>query len=277
MMDWPNLIAQMPDDDGRGWYNLLILLVVIVLPVLNAIKDKFVERSEKKRAQRDTEEASPPSGAPGIPMAKPVQAQKAEGWFVKLPGVPGAEPAVMRGAPPQPVVKKRVPSPAPSPQPTAEAKPPLPRPASRVPVVPAEPKPAAPRPAPPAAEAKPPGPVPAESDRAELVRKSLVGVHAADPRVDVATATPHVDVHAADPRVDVREVDPHAPVWRGEPVAEEAVARPDETGQALPAEPALLGRALTRAQMRRAVALSEILRLPVGLRGPGGFVGPDRP
>ena len=52
-------ITQMPgDDEGGGWGRLAWLLILIVVPLVNAIKDWFVKRAEEKRVEEAAGEAS---------------------------------------------------------------------------------------------------------------------------------------------------------------------------------------------------------------------------
>jgi hypothetical protein len=80
-----------------------------------------------------------------------------------------------------------------------------------------------------------------------------VDVHAADPRVRVTTAAPTVEVAAWRPKVDVHELTVAE-------IAEEPAGLMDFSSASL-----------SRAELRRAVILSEVFRPPLAIRGPGGL------
>lgn len=252
---WLGQIGQV-SDEGPGWSWLLYLLIFIIFPVINAIKDKFVERAQKKDGEGDLKSGLPivPTqrrAGTELPVAKPVEPQKGPAFRIEPPQ-----------ATPQELAKRRAPAPAPRPQPAAEARPATPRP---VPV---------PRPHP-AVEARPTTPRPAPRERVtpkaaptEKPTRTLADVHVADPRVDI---------HAAAPGVDIRGADPGDVIHEAEPVIEGVIAEPDAAVGPLPVGPVILGRPLNRQELRRAVVLKEIFSPPIGLRGPGSMVGPDRP
>ncbi|HUU83215.1 MAG TPA: hypothetical protein VM243_06890 [Phycisphaerae bacterium] len=253
MQPWLSQVGQTPTEgDGFAWHNLLYLLIIIIVPVLNAIKDRYVERTQSKaaRAKKGSKLPDIPKASraqSGLPMAKPVVLRKGSGFQIEPPQVPGAMPGPSTAraqATPQEVARRRARPAAPRPAPTAETRPTAPRP------VPAPSIP--PRAAPPA---KP--------------RKSLADVRAADPHVEMRRAGPRVDVRAADPGIDLRKADPTAELLDAEPVIEATPAAADSAAAAMPIGPSVFGRRLTREELRRVVILKEIFGPPVGLRRPG--------
>jgi len=244
--------------EGRGdWSWLLYVLIIIVFPVVNKIKDKFVQRAEEQKAEADgglgsvgprpmrrvepKHETARPLGGVRTRSAPPRPAQLVQPAPARAQ--PAAPPAVRR---PQP--KARPPMPAPHPAQPDRARP----------------EQVAPPPAGPVARARP-----AQSARTKSPAKRSavagVNVHSADPRVDLRSAEPKirlrqptVDIRAADPTVDVRETARTGPDGLLEAGLEGFV------GQVTPQE------------LRRVVVLSEIFRPPLALRGEqssGGWSG----
>ena len=251
MTTLPTLVAQ-STDDGWEWSNLFYLFILIVLPVVNKIKDKFVERAEAKRQE---EGAAILPKARRVPRLRPVE-----------PSLPIAKALQPRTEPRRPAAPSR-------------AGPPPTRPVGPAPAPPVARPAAAARSSPPPVKLPTPESIaraqpakrvarrrPAEPARIKLraaERESVAGVNvkAADPRVDVHAADPHVHVRRADPSVKVATSRPAVDVH--ELVMAEVDDRP-ATGADI------LGGQVSAAEMRRAVVLSEILRPPLALRGPGG-------
>ena len=268
---WLGQLAQVPDEGPR--WSWLYLLILVVFPVINAIKDWFVKRAQGQADQKSKLPTVPTArpAAGELPEAKAVEPQKGAGFRLEPPGVPGAEPVPgppRRRVTPQMVAKRRAPSPAPGPQPVAQAKPAPPGPAPGRPVGEAKP-----------VTARGPRPQPAAAKVAAAAKatKALADVRLAGSRVDIRTADPGVDIRAADPGVDIREVDPGDVIHEAKPVIEDVLAGPDAAVGPLPVGPVVLGRALTLTDLRRAVILNEIFSRPVSLRGPGGFGAAYRP
>ena len=92
-------------------------------------------------------------------------------------------------------------------------------------------------------------------------RQSVAGV-------DVERAAPVVNVHEADPTAHVRQADPDVKVTTGRPRVDVHEVTVAEVAEEIATGADIIGGALTPAQMRRVVLLSEILRPPLGLRGP---------
>ena len=128
---WLGQLAQVPDE-GPRWSWLLYLLILVVFPVINAIKDKFVQRAQDK-ADEKPKLPTVPTGRPAageLPVAKAVETQRQTGVRLDPRRIPGAGPAPPRArGTPQILAKRRGPSPAPSPQRPAQARPAPPGPA----------------------------------------------------------------------------------------------------------------------------------------------------
>ncbi|MCP4250067.1 MAG: hypothetical protein GY778_23745 [bacterium] len=274
MQPWLAQIAQGLDDGSWDKFKpLAYLLIFIVIPIVNVIKDKAVKRAEEKRAAeaaRRKIQAGKETGLPRVEpkhqAARPLHAQRlgqpgratppirpassAQGPKVSLPVRPGTESTAPHAEGPQP--------PAPPPPPPtpirirrlpgerAEPKTPRMRPAparpAPAPMARAAPKPATPKQKKAAPKRKPePRPV-KELDVGQAAPQ--VNVHAADPAVRVSSARPLVDVHASDPKVDLKRL----------------------RDTAAPGLVEVGSDSMTAEQMRRAVILSELLRPPVALR-----------
>jgi hypothetical protein len=258
-------IAQIPDDDGRGWGSWYYLLVLIILPVVNAIKDKYVKRAEQKRAEQTMGQASDLSARPKIrpveakhETAKPLRPRPVGPAVAQAPHPPVAKPLQPKRVTPRParpMPARAAPAPA-GPKPRAKPPSAAPKPVHRAgrPQERVAPVPARPAKQPVARTAEPPG-----------KRSAVAGVdvQVADPTVDVHGADPKVSVKAARPRADVREADPAVDVH--------GIASAEAPGLALEE----LGEHLTPEQMRRVVILSEIFRPPLALREnpSGGWAG----
>ncbi len=262
MTTLPTLVAQ-STDDGWEWSNLFYLFILIVLPVVNKIKDKFVERSEAKRQEKG---AAILPKARRVPKLRPVE-----------PALPIAKALQPRAEPRRPAAPSRAGPPPTRPVGPAPT-PPVARPASAARSVPppvklptAEPSARAPQPPRPAPTPAQPVKRIARRRPAEPARiKPRVAERESVAGVNVKAADPRVDVHAADPRLQVRRADPSVKVATSRPavdVHELVMAEVDDR----PATGAdILGGQVSAAEMRRAVVLSEILRPPLALRGPGG-------
>ena len=89
--------------------------------------------------------------------------------------------------------------------------------------------------------------------------------------VDVESAAPQLDVHAADPRVRVSRADPSVQVSAGRPQVDVHELTIAESAEGVSATMDFSSDSLSRAELRRAVVLSEIFRPPLAIRGPGGL------
>ncbi len=257
MADPVAYFAQVPDG-GFEWGNLLYLLVLIVLPVVNAIKDKFVERAQ---AKQDTKRATNAPRGQRLPKLRPIEPSlpQAKPFTVKPTAPPSAQQPVAPAGTVRPVVPTGTP-PIARVAPRRVAPPSQAAPAPRVPPIPAPPPPA-----------RPAGP------QRRRVSKPVPGQPVTEPSavagVAVERAAPRLDVHDAAPTVRVRGTRPQVDVRAGRPVVDVhgvVLARADEG----PGAVAVGFGEMTPAELRRAVVLSEILRSPVALRGPGGWRGP---
>ena len=247
----PAALAQIPNDgEGPGWSYLFYLAVFIILPLINALKDKFVERAEKKRAQADSEQLR----LPHVPDGRPGES--------RLPSARRLEPGQRTRQAPR--------RPAAGPMPDHDVGPaPMARPAAR-PSQPARPAPSPPAEKPqvatvpvakrPPAKAKKPAAPAARPERPAAARAHVAGV----------------DVHAADPCVRVQEGDPKGRVHDQVEAIRARPARPSlrvgdaaRTGtvEPVPVTVDLVSGPVSVAEMRRAIVLSEILQPPVALRG----------
>ena len=77
------LLAQLSQgsEDGWDWSSLLYLFILIVLPLVNAIKDKFVRRAEAKRQEQEAQRRAGRAARGRVPALRPVE-----------PAVPPAKP-----------------------------------------------------------------------------------------------------------------------------------------------------------------------------------------
>ncbi len=248
MIDWPQLIAQVPDDDGgAGWKSLFYLAIFIVVPIINAIKDKFVKRAEEKQAlaaeviEDDADLPSPPVKT-GLENKLPIAALlKPEAGATPRMDAPAATPA----RPARPTAPPRPSSPPPQARPLPSAAPtpgPRPAPGGRP-----QPRPAARRP-----------------QQASPTRRVVSGMDG----VDVHAADPRVDVHLADPRVDMGRVDRSVPDAVHEAKSSTITSDDAPGAGVLPVGGSLVPEDLSPAAMRRAIVLSEILQPPLALRDP---------
>lgn len=268
MQPWLAQIAQASDDGAWDRLKpLAYLLIFIVIPLVNAIKDKAVKRAEEKRAAAALGRSAPNGKQTRLPRVEPKH-QTARPFGQPARATPSARKAGLQqepklALPARPGRGRQAPPPPPQQTPTrirrlpgerADRKVPRPRPAQAHPA-PVPQARAAPKPA------KPKQKKPAEPDRPgrRAVRAVNVGdtnlrvdLHSVDPKVRVSLARPLVDVRASDPKADLGRV----------------------RAASVPGLVKIGSEALTAEQMRRAVILSELLRPPLALRdGPiaGGW------
>lgn len=234
-----------PDSD---WGQLLWLLVLVVLPVINAIKDWYVRRAENAKQEQTGPGQRQPRSVPRLrpvePKLPPARAWEPESAPRPLSEV-GPAPAAKPVAAPAPIARQATPRPAPT------AAPPLRSPR--------------PQPAPPAKVTLKTNPaLPASGGAPRPRRESVAGVA-------IETAAPSVDVHAADPTIKVRREKKAVDVSTGRPAVRVHDIVTAEVLEAIRTRTDILGVRLTPVEMRRAVVLSEILGLPLALRGAGGW------
>ena len=177
MAQWFDLIAQVSSDEDGALGKLVWVAILFVLVLGNALKDKWVEREEKQKAEKSLEKRplkSPPkmrSGTPALPTARVIRSQ---GTAQPSPAAPVVVPV--------------------GPSQVKLAEPPAPQ------IVPAPP---APQPV--------PVPVPQIARTPQSVQRGRVA------GVDVHSADPTVDMHGADPRVRMRRAEPQLRVRSAEP------------------------------------------------------------
>jgi hypothetical protein len=256
MAQWFAMVAQIPDEgEGGAWKYLIYLVIFIVLPLLNAIKDAFVKRAEKKREEAARESLSLPTPPkmepvePKLPTAKALRPQRDARPASRVETASPARPSP-RAEPRRRPQADVVPRPRPAQAPRAEA-----------------PPRAAPRPVPP-----PPRPQPPRGPVKQPARPAAKVSHVAG--VDVHAADPTIDVHGADPRIRTRE---EAAAIKDKPTQPRVKVHDlVTTGEAvgLPAGADLVAGAVSAVELRRAVVMSEILRPPVALRGRGWLPPP---
>ncbi|MFQ5492430.1 MAG: hypothetical protein ACE5GE_17105 [Phycisphaerae bacterium] len=245
-----HILAQLAQDldNGRGWGGLLYLLILIVLPIVNAIKDRYVERvagnKKKPIAGADPQSRRTPRlrpVEPNLPTAKPLRPPG--------PRPPTGPTRAPRLRPVQPPAKTDQDAPIAIPIPPFAKAP-------RPPVRPA-------RPARPPAKASPE----ARARAAKLAHARMIEQHSVG-GIHTSEVAPNIDLHAADPTVKVHDVDPDVHVGDlgiGVNVHELTdLAVPD----LLPRGRQLVMGRLTAARMREAIILNEVLGQPVGLRDP---------
>jgi hypothetical protein len=253
-------IAQgLEEDNGRGWSRLLFLAIFILIPLVNAIKDKFVRRAEEKRAEQAAAGMSETTTRtklrpvqPKHEMAKPLGPRPVTRTRAEGPGPREAKPLGPAEAAPRPAPARPVPSPPPQKQMPPVARPPRPAPQPTPRAVPLQER----------VVREPAKPVRQAVARKREVRRRRsavagVDVHGADPTVDVHGADPTVRVRAARPKAEVRQAAPAVDVQEAALAGPEAGPRPGA---------GVFDERPTPEQMRRAVVLSEILRPPLALR-----------
>ena len=253
------IAQELEEDNGRGWSRLLFLAIFILIPLVNAIKDKFVRRAEEKRADQA---AAGMSEAVTRPALRPVQPKHETAKplsprpVARTPGETArpreAKPLGPAGAAPRPAPARPVPSPPPQKQMPPVARPPRPAPQPTPRAVPLQER----------VVREPDKPVRQAVARKQEVRRrrsavSGVDVHGADPTVDVHGADPTVRVRAARPKAEVRQAVPAVDVQRAAMAGPEAGPEPGAV---------FFDDRPTPEQMRRAVVMSEILRPPLALR-----------
>ncbi len=172
-------IAQLTDN-GFDWSNLFYLFILIVLPVVNKIKDVFVERAESKPQGKDGGSAAKGRRVPKLrpveptlPIAKPLRVGLTE--EKPAPPAPVARPVPNQPPPPPPV---QHPAAASAPQPRLKRR-----------------------------------------KRQAAIQPTLAKRHTVS-GVKVGAADPSVDVHAADPTVRVRQADPAVNVSASRPAVQ---------------------------------------------------------
>lgn len=245
-VDLSHILAQLAQDEGRGWGGLIYLVILVILPIINAIKDKYVKHIEEKK-----KEGSPPQPAPGLRRVEP-----------KLPMAKALPPTGRSSRSPRP-------TPVPNLRPV-QSSPPVDR---DVPVaIPIPPAVQGPRPPTSPSQAprpkRPAKPSPEERSRvAKLAHARMIERHSVG-GVQVSELVPDVDVHMADPTVNVSDaslsvdLSEHRIRINLHELIDVAVPDLVPRGRKL-----AMGR-LTAARMREAIILNEVLGRPVGLRDP---------
>lgn len=253
------IAQELEDDGGGGWSRLLYLAIFILIPLVNAIKDKFVRRAEEKRAEQAAADMSQATTRPTLrpvqpkhETAKPLSPRPVARTRAEGPGPGQAKPLGPVRAAPRPAPARPVPSAPPQKRMPPMARPPRPAPQPTPRAVPLQEH----------VVREPAKPVRQAVARKQEVRRrrsavSGVDVHGADPTVDVHGADPTVRVRAAKPKTKVRQAVPAVDVQEAALAGPEAGPRPGA---------GVFDERPTPEQMRRAVVLSEILRPPLALR-----------
>ncbi len=225
------MLAQ--EGDGANWTSLLYLVIFLVLPLMNKVKDKYIEWSQGTQPEKGR--TAPPERPVRIPNLRPTDqavppAEAFKKMRAKLETAAQAASAAAKHAGPQ--IKPSVHGPPAPPKPVARKRPPaegqaqehrLAELAAQIQVIESEPTPATPQ------GAKPMPP--------------------AERRVDIHDADLHVNLAANRPAISAHEMSTQRAVIDSE------IARPSHSFEGLSAD-----------QMRQAVLLSEILRPPLALR-----------